>query len=454
MNARFSAWWLGTLSVLVAVMPLLFSVSWPVKALPALILMVVGLSLLCSNSATRQSYRRAWPVIAACALGVIYTAFNILGHGLGWGTFDRPSHVLLYLATAAVFGLPLRMRWIWIGFSLTALFLGSVCVVQHYGMGIDRAYGLNGGDWGAIEFAMVMLVLALIAWLQLLFSTGLLLEQIVHALGGAFGVYGALLTQSRGPLLAFGPALLVLLLLYAIRTRKRLKAALFFVGIFGGSVLAAGTVHNVSTALPTPIATVVVAQATSKPVPAASAPASDGGGSGIMLKRFADVGSELTSYNAKTDARGAVRERLEMWHTAAHAFRDHPLAGVGIDQFGVYIRQQVAVGLANPAIAKYNHPHNEYLEAAATGGAPGLAVVTLLFGVPLWYFIRHALHAGESVIMPAFVGVAVVTTYVLCALTDNVFYRAMPHSLYFFLVLGLAVRIGRITSPTEVAPHV
>jgi O-antigen ligase len=39
--------------------------------------------------------------------------------------------------------------------------------------------------------------------------------------------------------------------------------------------------------------------------------------------------------------------------------------------------------------------------------------------------------------------------YALCALTDNVFYRPMPHSLYFFLTLGLAVYIGRLLNRAE-----
>jgi O-antigen ligase len=40
--------------------------------------------------------------------------------------------------------------------------------------------------------------------------------------------------------------------------------------------------------------------------------------------------------------------------------------------------------------------------------------------------------------------------YTLCGLSDNVLYRAMPHSLYFFLVLGLAIWLGRRSS-TETA---
>jgi O-antigen ligase len=454
-NARLSAWWIGALSVLVAVMPLLFSVSWHIKALPALILMIVGLVLIFSNAATRRSYRHAWPIVAVCMLGVLYTVSNILGHGLGWNAFDLPSHILLYLATAAVFSLPLRMRWVWLGFSLTGILLGAVCLVQHYGMGIDRAYGLNGGDWGAIEFAMMMMVLSLLAWLQLFFSTGIIIENIVHGAGGVLGIYGALLTQSRGPLLAFIPVLLILLLLYGIRTRRWFVAIAVFVAILGGGVLAAGTVHNVSTPAPVSVASASLGgpQAPAVATTAGPSPAS-AHGNGVVLKRFADVGSEMTSYNAKTDARGAIRERLEMWHTAVHAFRDHPLVGVGIDQFGAYIRQQVALGQANPAIAKYNHPHNEYLEAAATGGVPGLIVVILLFAVPLWYFVRHALYAGDSGIILAMAGVALVAMYILCALTDNVFYRAMPHSLYFFLIPGLAVGLGRITSSQEVVQRV
>jgi len=74
--------------------------------------------------------------------------------------------------------------------------------------------------------------------------------------------------------------------------------------------------------------------------------------------------------------------------------------------------------------------------------------------VPSGYFLRHALHAHDSEIISASVGVAIVSMYALCGLTDNVFYRAMPHSLYFFLVLGLAVLLGRRKSSEEVALRV
>lgn len=468
MDARTNAWWVGSFSVLVALMPLSFSVPLHAKALPALLLLTAGLFMIFSRAGTRSSYRAAWPVIAVCALDVLYTALNILGHRLGWNAFDLPSHILLYLGTAAVFSLPLRMRWVWLGFSATAIFLGIVCIVQHFVLRIDRAFGLNGGDWGAIEFAMVLLVLSLSGWLQLFYAAGSLLEKVVHGLGATLALYGAMLTQSRGPLLAFVPVLLLMLLIYAGRTGRWRHALLLLVGIVGGSALAANTVHNVSA--PTTAGSTVAPSAPAIKAPEfrktdatpkdAAAVASSGSPSAasstpsVFVKRFADVGSEMASYNSKSDARGAIRERLEMWHTAGHAFMEHPLAGVGIDQFGVYARQQVAEGHANAAIAKYEHPHNEYLEAAATAGAPGLLLILLVFTVPFVHFIRHALHAPLGEIIPACVGLSTVSMYALCALTDNVFYRAMPHSLYFFLVLGLAIWLGGRKSSMEVAQFV
>jgi O-antigen ligase len=421
-NEKLRACWLGLLSLLVALMPLSFAVRWHWKVLPLAVLLLTGLGLLVSRAATRNSYRHAWSVLLACGLGLLYPALNILAHGIGWTAFDVPSHILLFMLTAAVFSLPLRMRWIWLGFSLTAILLGSVCIVQHFVFGVDRAYGLNGGDWGAIEFAMVMLTLSLISMLQVLYPAGghqarRRLETGLHGAAAVFGMYGALLTQSRGPLLAFVPVLLLLLLIYARRTRRWRQSLLLIGAIVVGGVLAGVSVH------------------------------------GVVVSRLAAVQSEVSSYDHQTLATGAVRERLEMWRTARQAFLDHPLAGVGIDQFGVYVRQQVATGHANSAIEKYEHPHSEYLEAAATGGVPGLLVLLLIFGLPLGYFVRHLRHTDSSVTILANAGVAVVGMYALCGLSDNVFYRAMPHSLYFFLVLGFAISIGKLAPPQEGAQH-
>jgi O-antigen ligase len=166
---------------------------------------------------------------------------------------------------------------------------------------------------------------------------------------------------------------------------------------------------------------------------------------GEMSERFEAIGQEVTTFNPQTDANGAVRERLEMWRTAGRALAEHPFVGVGLDRFEAFAHGEIAAGRSNAAIAPYNQPHNEYLKAAATGGVPGLLVLLLIFALPLRYFFRHLGDADETIALPAVAGAAVVLLYMLCALTDSVFYRVMPQSFYFFLVIGLAVRVGWCT---------
>jgi Lipid A core - O-antigen ligase and related enzymes len=391
-------------------MPLCFAVSGRLKTVPMVLLFTAGLALLVTRAETRHACRLAWPVAAACVLRLLYDVGNFLGHRLDWPTLDLPAQTLLFLGIAAVFTLPLKQRVIAIGFSLTALLLGAVSLYQRYMLGADRPYGLNGGDWAAVEFAMYLLVLVLLSMLQALRPGTRRGDRWLHVAAVAVGLYGAVLTQSRGPLLSFAPIYLGLMLWFAMRSRHwRRMLALFAVTVLGMLTVTA-TLHR------------------------------------EMVERLTDVPAEIASYNtgSSSDAAGAVGERLEMWRTAWQAFREQPLAGIGLDQFGVYVREQAAAGNASPLIAKYVHPHSEYLESLVAGGLPALLVLLLFFAVPLAFFARHLNHAQEPVATAAAAGLMVIGIYGLCAFSDNVFYRAMPQSLYLFLVSGLAFNIGRL----------
>jgi len=269
-------------------------------------------------------------------------------------------------------------------------------------MGVDRAYGINGGDWSAIEFTMVTLCMTLFSIIRLIQPRVALGERWLHGVAVTVGTYGAILTHSRGPMLAFIPALLIVIGVHVRRT-GHWRGALVFVGVLALGVVGATTVLDRE-----------------------------------VVRRFGEVSGEVSTFS-KDNSVGPVRERLAMWQSAMEAFHEHPLAGVGIDQFGAYTRARVAVGEANQAIAKYDHPHNEYLEAAATGGVPSLLIVLLLFALPAVHFIRRLGDRDEWIATLATAGLVVVTMYVLSAMTDNVFYRAMPHSFFLFLVLGFVM---------------
>jgi O-antigen ligase len=397
--------WFG--SILLALVPVSLCIDPPIKILPVALLFLAGCWFVASDPRTRAAFRRAWPVVAIAMVLVAFIGANALLHRLGWRPLDRAAHVVLYLLVAAVFARALRLPVLWGGMSLGTIALGIVCVVQRYGLGIDRVYGLNGGPSASIELATLLLGMSLLALSRLLDARAGRVERAIHLLAMGLGMYGALLTQSRGPLLAFVPAFALMALLHGRRDGNWRMGLLLASGVCVGMALATWSMHD------------------------------------EVAERFAAIGPEVTSFDHRADATGAVRERLEMWRTAARAVREHPLTGIGVGRFGDYVQGEIAAGRSNPSIGRYNQPHNEYIEAAATGGVPGLLVLLATFLVPLAFFARYVRARDEALALPARAGLSVIVLYLLCALTDSVFYRVMPQSFYFFTVLGMALLIGR-----------
>lgn len=193
-----NSWRTWIVSLLIALMPLAFAVPINAKAVVALVLFAAGLWLLIRRAETRRAFRRAAWVVGPAALAFAFWLVNVLSHGVEMREFDVTSHILAYLVIAASFTAPLRTPVLRIGFSATAAVLGGICLEQHYVEGIDRVYGINNGLWGAIEFGMYILVLSLVAVAQALRSDLRRGERILHGVFALLGLYGALLTQSRG----------------------------------------------------------------------------------------------------------------------------------------------------------------------------------------------------------------------------------------------------------------
>lgn len=394
---------------LLASLPLAFALSSRLKIVPMALLVVVGAVRLLRDGQTRRPCWGARWVIAACSLRLAYDIGNVVAHGVGWAALDLPAQTLAFLAIAAVFARPTDRRIVAAGGALAATVLGLACLYQRYLMGVDRPYGLNGGTWAAIEFAMYLLVLVLLSLLEVVRPDNSRRVRWLHGAAALIGLYGAVLTQSRGPLLAFAPVCLALVLWSGWQSGHWRRAALTLGCVVTGMLAVTLSLGR------------------------------------EIVMRLAAVPHELATLSP-TRTHGAIRERLEMWSVAWRAFEAHPLAGIGLDQFGTYVRAQAAAGKASEAVARYVHPHSEYMESLAAGGLPALGVLLLFFVIPLGFFARRLGHADGAVRFAAAGGVATVVMYALCAVTDNVFYRAMPHSLYLFIVLGGAVDISRRTA--------
>ncbi|MFB3129495.1 MAG: O-antigen ligase family protein, partial [Lysobacteraceae bacterium] len=237
-------WRTVLLSILVAIVPLAGSApNTLLKAVLLLALLVTGVVLIRRQPDVRLRYRIARFIVIVCFLRLAYAFYSILWHGLRWNELDLPAQTLLYLGTAAVFATALDWRLIWKIFAVSTLVFGGSCIVQHHVMGLERAHGFSGGEWTAIEFTMVTLCMALFSVIRLIQPNVHPAERWLHGVAIAVGVYGSILAQSRGPILAFIPAMLMVIVVHVRRTR-RWRGALVFVGALAIGVVGATSVLN------------------------------------------------------------------------------------------------------------------------------------------------------------------------------------------------------------------
>lgn len=156
---------------------------------------------------------------------------------------------------------------------------------------------------------------------------------------GVVGLVAVLLCGSRGPVLAFLVGMAALLIFVTAHRRRwilALLAALLVVGLLVPSV----------------------------------------------RSRF---GTEL-GWHFNTEWAGG---RLFIWSRSLEIVADHPLTGVGPGNFAVAYRQQL-----DPEVTSrywYEHAHNDFLEAAARSGLPGMVTFALL-----WFVVLHTLWRGRK----------------------------------------------------------
>jgi O-antigen ligase len=85
--------------------------------------------------------------------------------------------------------------------------------------------------------------------------------------------------------------------------------------------------------------------------------------------------------------------RLDLWVSSAEMIRDHPLLGIGPDNF-TYLYQQVYLREGAAAEPNLSHPHNWLLHFWLELGLPGLVAFGWLLAT-FWRTARDALHDSE-----------------------------------------------------------
>ncbi|MBI4301470.1 MAG: O-antigen ligase family protein, partial [Chloroflexi bacterium] len=227
---------------------------------------------------------------------------------------------------------------------------------------------------------------------------------IIMAFSLAVLLLAVLLSLSRGAWLAISLAFIIILLIH----NRQLLLGLLFGGLVVTLLLAVG----LDEALPVPV-----------------------------IARL----SLLKDYFGWFDVRGvfatsqnwAIVERMAYWQAAAEMFRDHPLLGVGIGNFGYFYPQYALPDWDIPAI----HAHNYYLNLLAEVGVVGLAAY-LGFLLTTFSYVGRSLRQAKARIQQQ---ASSITDYAIILGVLGALVAISVHNLFDNLyVHGISAQVGMV----------
>src|SRR5699024_4586230 len=108
-----------------------------------------------------------------------------------------------------------------------------------------------------------------------------------------------------------------------------------------------------------------------------------------------------TCHGEKSTTNNSVCIRLQLWRSALHITKNHPVAGIGDkrDFRPKMIEEALPQGLVSETVAKdWGEPHSDFMLSLATFGIPGgLAWLFLMLG-PSWLFARRLIVEKDPAI--------------------------------------------------------
>lgn len=141
--------------------------------------------------------------------------------------------------------------------------------------------------------------------------------------------------------------------------------------------------------------------------------------------------------------------RLNLWTSAITMAKEHPVVGVGQDNWDYFFEQYRVEGGYYDTIV---HPHNDYLTALVSGGVPGLAtfvamwVITLVVG---FQTVRRSTDPNIRAI--ALGGMFSIFGFLIGSLFQN-YYGTFVNCLGWWFMVGLVfTSFGVGSAPSEVS---
>ncbi|MGA7303484.1 MAG: O-antigen ligase family protein, partial [Rhodothermales bacterium] len=155
-----------------------------------------------------------------------------------------------------------------------------------------------------------------------------------------------------------------------------------------------------------------------------------GPGNSIVFIPVATTKGEYFFWYADT----SVGARLEMWRAAWQLFVRHPLLGVGTGGFRHAISRLTSDGEIAPVVARFDHPHNEYLAQLSSRGLVGFGTLVVLF----WFMAvdcRRGLRSPlDEYAAASACGLVLIAGYGIFGLTETIFTHSLAIAFFVFYV--------------------
>ena len=270
-------------------------------------------------------------------------------HQLSDGSYDKPARFLL--AIPVLFFLlrfPVKPIYFWSGIACGALGAGLLSAWNFWGQGAERATGnTHPIQFGDIAMLFSCLLLSAIPmarncsrWILALFLAGI-----------AGGALASLLSGARGG----WPALPAAALLLYVASRN-------YTNIRKNGILLAAFVLPV-------IAITQLPQDT------------------FLQSRIKDGFVDIQRFHENNDISTSLGARLHLWRRSVQMIALRPVTGWGtLERVGDYLDSQ---GSHDEVVARYNHVHNEVLDAVLKRGIVGGLALLALYLVPALLFYRQ-----------------------------------------------------------------
>lgn len=141
----------------------------------------------------------------------------------------------------------------------------------------------------------------------------------------------------------------------------------------------------------------------------------------------------------KIDYSSLTSGRAGMWQASFLLFKEHPIVGVGSDEFKLSLESLVAsrVVIGDPySQVLHNQPHNDILYAASTGGVIKLIAYLALIACPFRFFYQRYKKVRDNIslrVVPI-LGMQTIAAYFLTGLTNSNFDLQIYCTTYAVLI--------------------